>query len=273
MKRRTMFITAALATLGLGAWTLTGDPQSPSTRPATEAEARRIGQIRSDILRLQAMGNRATFDRQWEAARWIAAQLAASGLQVTIDAYERDDASWPNVVARLSGEEDAEVLLTTHLDSMARDSADAPGADDNASGVAVMLQVARDLAATRPARRIVFASFSNEERGLGGSSSYAAAARARGDRIAAVVNIDTLGYNRPARPALLDAARPHGSLKYRIKGAWRGLRNYAIGLAEGDDVLLVAGRGPNRTLVQAVTDTLRRVQGIHVRSRVDDECG
>jgi acetylornithine deacetylase/succinyl-diaminopimelate desuccinylase-like protein len=266
-------IAALLTTIGLTVWALTGSPLTVRYWTPDAQHQLRIDQVRSDIVHLQGLGNRTSREKQWEAARWIAARLEGLALPVAIDSYERDGACWPNVVARLRGESDDQVLVVSHFDSIAHCSGDAPGADDNATGVAAMLQVARDLAQTRLHRSVVFASFSNEERGLGGSASYAAKAKKRGDSIAAVVNIDILGYNRPSRPALLHAAWPHGSLKYRVKGAWRGLRNYAVGLVDGDDVLLVAGREPNRRLVETVAAALVSVPGIHVKQRVDDECG
>jgi hypothetical protein len=275
MARSRVRIAALVVLVGVTVWALTGSPVADRGRTLDAEQQLRVDQLRSDIAALQALGSRATLDNQWEAARWIAARLEGVGLPVVVDTYERAGTSWPNVVAKRAGERDGdgEVLVVSHFDSIARDSEAAPGADDNASGVAAMLQVARDLAGAKLDRSVVFASFSNEERGLGGSASYAAQAKKRGDSIAAVVNVDILGYNRPVRPALLDAAWPHGSLKYRAKGAWRGVRNYAIGLVEGDDVLLVAGREPNRRLAETVAAALRTLPGVNVKLRVDDDCG
>jgi hypothetical protein len=270
MPRFRIRIAALLLLAGGTAWALTGNPLRHRDRGLDAGQLTRIDGLRADILALQALGNRTTFDKQWEAARWVGARLESLGLRATIDTYERDAKSWPNVVARQEGGGDEEVLVISHLDSISRDSTEAPGADDNASGVAAMLQVARDLAGARLDRSVVFASFSNEERGLGGSTSYATRSKQQGDHIVAVVNLDILGYNRPA---LLDAAWPHGTLKYRAKGAWRGVRNYAIGLVEGDDVLLVAGREPNRRLAETVAAALRTVPGVNVKLRVDDDCG
>ena len=57
-----------------------------------------------------------------------------------------------------------------------------PGADDNASGVAVMLELARLMADSKPARSIIFAAFSGEEEGLQGARSYVKAAQRQGAR-------------------------------------------------------------------------------------------
>jgi hypothetical protein len=73
-----------------------------------------------------------------------------------------------------------------------------PGADDNASGVAVMLELARLMADAKPERGIIFAAFSGEEEGLQGSRTYVAAAQRRGARFPlsghiADLNLDTVG--------------------------------------------------------------------------------
>src|SRR5205823_9837653 len=73
-----------------------------------------------------------------------------------------------------------------------------PGADDNASGVAVMLELARLTANARPERSIVFAAFAGEEAGLLGARHYVQMAKAPGGPFAlsghiANLNIDTVG--------------------------------------------------------------------------------
>ncbi|MGH7605994.1 MAG: M20/M25/M40 family metallo-hydrolase, partial [Gemmatimonadales bacterium] len=75
----------------------------------------------------------------------------------------------------------------------------APGADDNASGVAGVLELARRFAATPQPRTVRFVFFPNEEPPSFasddmGSRHYAAAARARGDRIVAMLSIESIGY-------------------------------------------------------------------------------
>lgn len=73
-----------------------------------------------------------------------------------------------------------------------------PGADDDASGVAVMLELARLMADGRPERSVIFAAFAGEEAGLRGSRYYARAAQALGAPFAlsghiADLNLDTVG--------------------------------------------------------------------------------
>jgi Zn-dependent M28 family amino/carboxypeptidase len=86
------------------------------------------------------------------------------------------------------------VLITAHLDDMPEKSV-APGADDNASGsVAVMMAAAR-MAGHQFQRTVRFVFLTGEEQGLLGSYAYATAAKARGDNIVAVYNMDMIGWD------------------------------------------------------------------------------
>lgn len=105
---------------------------------------------------------------------------------------------WENVVATLPGTTDPDeaVLLVGHFDSVSQTSETyAPGADDNGSGTAAIVEAARRLAAARYRRSITFICFSGEEQGLVGSHAYAARALERGENIAGVVNLDCVGWN------------------------------------------------------------------------------
>jgi hypothetical protein len=105
-----------------------------------------------------------------------------------------------NVVAVLPGSDpalrDEYVVLSAHLDHLGVSAT--PGADrifngamDNASGIAVLLQMARELGKGKPPKRtLVFLAATGEEVGLLGSRAYVSAARARGLRIVADLNTD-----------------------------------------------------------------------------------
>ena len=74
-----------------------------------------------------------------------------------------------------------------------------PGADDNASGVAALLELARLLAGTALPRTVRFVAFANEEAPFFygdemGSNLYAARAHAQGERIEAMLSLETVGY-------------------------------------------------------------------------------
>ena len=89
------------------------------------------------------------------------------------------------------------VVISAHLDSRVSDvmnaTADAPGADDDGSGVAAVIESARVLSHYRFAATIVYAVLSGEEQGLYGGKLLAATARARGWRVEAQLNNDIIG--------------------------------------------------------------------------------
>ena len=116
-----------------------------------------------------------------------------------------------NVEATLDGESPELVLVTAHLDSTAKGqppftaSQDpAPGADDDASGVAAVLITARVLAQLagqrRPKRSLRLVLFNAEEVGLVGSEKYAADQKKIGAAIAGVYQMDMIGYNSAPPP-------------------------------------------------------------------------
>jgi len=138
-------------------------------------------------------------------------------------ASEDGGASWrpialPDSIAHLSrnvgadlpgcGDPDSVVILSAHYDSysIAAPYTDAPGADDDATGVAAVLEGARLLSGARVEKTLRFLLFSGEELGLYGSTAYAIAARERGEKIAADLQIDMIGI--PGEPLQVYADWP-----------------------------------------------------------------
>ncbi|MCI0547717.1 MAG: M20/M25/M40 family metallo-hydrolase, partial [Candidatus Rokubacteria bacterium] len=139
----------------------------------------------------------------------------ATGIEVHLRiALERADRRTANVIAVLPGTDPAlagqMVVIGAHYDHLGRaDGAVYHGADDNASGVAVVLGLARAFAATGGApRTLVFAFFSGEELGLLGSGHYVRQPGFDAARVAAMVNFDMVGRLGGSRPTVggLDSA-------------------------------------------------------------------
>ncbi len=141
------------------------------------------------------------------AVDWIAEQLdAVDGVEVWTEEFALGAETRANVVAELAGSEPElpAVLVTAHLDSTASATEGwdaevdpAPGADDDASGIAAVLEVARLMAAEPGGWRhtVRFVLFNAEEVGLVGSEAYVADALSRGEEIAVVLQLDPVGYN------------------------------------------------------------------------------
>ncbi|WP_426512069.1 M20/M25/M40 family metallo-hydrolase [Dactylosporangium sp. McL0621] len=203
----------------------------PGRRPAPQAPDRDLRRllgeldehrIRATVTRLVAFGTRHTLSSQTDPARgigaardWLFAQFqaaaAASGGRMTVElqsfvqppgARNPEPVTVTNVVATLRGTvaPDRIHVVSGHYDSRITDvmnfTADAPGADDDASGVAVVLELAR-VFATRPVEStIVFAAFAGEEQGLFGSTYMAAQFKAAGAKVAAMFSNDIIGASQ-----------------------------------------------------------------------------
>ena len=129
------------------------------------------------------------------AARYIERELAAMGYAPVPQPYDTHAGRVRNIEAALPGSDPETIVVGAHYDSMMG----SPGANDNGSGVAAALELARLLRAASLRRTVRFVWFVNEEvpfyRGDDmGSRRYVALVRARGDRIAAMFSLETIGY-------------------------------------------------------------------------------
>jgi hypothetical protein len=132
------------------------------------------------------------------AGEAIASAMREAGLEVM-----PIDPAAPNVIAVLRGTKaewsGQSVIVGAHYDHLGvgDDGAVRPGADDNASGVAVLLELARQMASSgAPERTVIFAAFAGEETGLVGSKAYVAAPDSwpfPASKAIGMVNLDTVG--------------------------------------------------------------------------------
>jgi Zn-dependent M28 family amino/carboxypeptidase len=118
-----------------------------------------------------------------------------------------------NVVGVLRGSSDRVVLVGAHLDHLGlRDDKLHPGADDNASGVAALLEICGDLARRRGqaalAKTLVCVAFGGEEAGLVGSRAFVREGTVELSRIDHMVNLDMLG--RPLFESMFGQSKPDG---------------------------------------------------------------
>lgn len=114
-------------------------------------------------------------------------------LEVTLNVNTRQsNVTGRNVIAHLKGVTQPSVLLGGHYDSVP----DSPGANDNASGTAVVLDIARNLAGTPLARQTWFVAFDGEEDGLHGSRAFVSKAEPQFmQSLKAMLNFDMVGVN------------------------------------------------------------------------------
>src|SRR5687767_12787794 len=222
-----MRVPPILALAFLGTFPGSARAQVAAAPPARDAgigtlvEAVSAQRIERDIRALAGFGTRHTLSATLSetrgigaARRWIHAELeraaaACDGcLRVTyqrtlVDSGPRiPSPTWVvNVVATLPGASDSGrvLIMSAHYDSRASDAldfeSDAPGANDDASGTAAVLEAARVLAGSgrRFPATIVLAALAGEEQGLYGGQHLAETARERGWRIEGVLNNDIVG--------------------------------------------------------------------------------
>lgn len=136
-----------------------------------------------------------------KAERFIHRSLTAAGLAAERQAYEVRGVTVANLIAEVSGQPAAGparreiVVIGAHYDS----AEGTPGANDNASGVAATLALARAFAAAKPVRTLRFVFFTNEEPPWFqtddmGSVRYARRCREGAEPIVAMMAVETIGY-------------------------------------------------------------------------------
>jgi len=185
--------------------------------------------LQATVNRLVAFGTRHTLsDTVSEtrgigaARRWVKAQFegdgAACGGCLAIDTPQAlvsgtripTPAAVQDVLAIQRGASDPDrvVIISAHVDSRVTDVqnavSDAPGADDDGSGTAAVLEAARVLSKHRFPATIVYAVLSGEEQGLYGGKILADYAKAKGWRVEAVLNNDIIGNTHGQDGALAD---------------------------------------------------------------------
>lgn len=135
------------------------------------------------------------------ARDYIAAQFEALGLRVQLQAFQVNGRDAWNVVGELAGttRPDDIYVVGAHYDSTSERASDlAPGAEDNASGTAGVIEIARAIVATGPAASIRFVAFSGEEQGLHGSTEFVRRLESAGEagRVRGVITMDMISFTR-----------------------------------------------------------------------------
>src|SRR5262245_23972253 len=217
-------LLAASATMALGTRSAEGgDDQGPPVSPDVRHMLNDVSatNIEDSINTLVSFGTRHTLSSQTDpnrgigaATEWVYQQLlqsaAASGGRMTVEKQSFVQPPGPripvpttitNVIATLHGTQPESTgrtyVVSGHLDSRVTDvlngTSDAPGADDDGSGVAAVLELARVMATHQFDATIVFAVFSGEEQGTFGSVNFASRLKAAGTNVAGMFSNDIIG--------------------------------------------------------------------------------
>jgi len=187
-------------------------PSTPEARVAAIAANVEAARMRATVERLVSFGTRHTLSSQTDpkrgigaAVRWAEAEMKSQGLQTlqACDTVTGRRIPTPtkvcNAVAIQRGTERPNdvVIITGHIDSRVSDPMDAvkdaPGANDDGSGTAAVLEAARVLSKHKFPGTIVYAALSGEEQGLHGGKIMADYAKAQGWNVIANLNNDIIG--------------------------------------------------------------------------------
>ncbi|SDM18226.1 M28 family metallopeptidase [Siphonobacter aquaeclarae] len=230
MFRRFIFLLSLSVTSASAQQIVVRDPEISQYVSRVSADS-----LRSTVHKLVSFGTRHTLSTTSDAGKGIGAarnwvlsrfrqfgktsggRLTADLQTWTLKAGERridKDHDIANVVATLKGTDPADsrvFVISAHLDSRAFDimnrDIDAPGANDDGSGVATVLEAARLLSASKFPATVIFLVVSGEEQGLYGAEYFAKQAFENKTLIEAVLNNDTMGSSLGSETALSDNTR------------------------------------------------------------------
>ncbi len=182
--------------------------QATGTDPSIAALVRQVSPSRwfGDVSALAEFSRSSFNTAQLAAARaHIAGQFAALGLAVSEPQFQFTSGTTviaSNVIGRWQGAvtPDDWIVVGGHYDSrqeQASNPANAPGADDNASGCAGVIEAARVLVKGRPASTILFMCYAGEEQGLHGSQAHVTQLNNAGElaRVRRMANMDMIGWS------------------------------------------------------------------------------
>src|ERR1700722_1434066 len=230
--RKTLLIVimAGAMTFAHGQTTINRDPEIASMVKVVNPDS-----LRSYITSMVAFGTRSTVSSTTDKKRgigaareWVLAKFnqfaAASGGRLTafVDTgtYVADgkrvtsNVNLGNAVATLKGTDASDnriFIISGHLDSRRTDvmngTDDAPGANDDGSGSAAVLECARVMSGHSFPATIIFVTVSGEEQGLLGSTYMAKKARVQNWNIEAVLNNDIMGSNNSSETNIIDNTR------------------------------------------------------------------
>jgi Zn-dependent M28 family amino/carboxypeptidase len=130
-----------------------------------------------------------------QVAQYIQKELSKVGLEIEEDSFQWEGKTHKNILGVKRGETspDRVVILGAHYDTVPG----SPGADDNASGIAVLLEVARNIQKISLGSTLKLIAFGLEEYGYVGSLHYAERARRGGEEIHGMISLEMVGFTGP----------------------------------------------------------------------------
>ena len=168
--------------------------------------------LSNDLTNLEGVRHRITGATHLQNVKnIIESHFENEGLEIESYEWEADNYTAKNIIGKIKGKSDAPsvYIIDGHYDTVD----DSPGADDNATAVAGVMEAARILSKYGFDHTIKFIGFDLEEEGLVGSLNYVGSSVANGEPLSGVVNLEMIGYyddapNTQMFPALFESAFP-----------------------------------------------------------------
>ena len=199
--RMLFWLTPAAATTAWLLWYMLKVPgvsYAGALKPLSADEKLIAGNLRGHVEAIASREHNVFRSAELEAsARYVEKTFARLGYAVAAQRFQSGQVEVRNIEVEVRGGTRASeiVLVGAHYDS----AAGAVGANDNGSGVAAMLELARLLKEANPTRTLRFVAFVNEEAPFYrsdamGSRHYARRSKERGENIIAMFSLETIGY-------------------------------------------------------------------------------
>jgi acetylornithine deacetylase/succinyl-diaminopimelate desuccinylase-like protein len=234
-----------------------------------------IENIYKTVEELQKFETRYSWEKQDEVASYLFKKFQEYDIPVEFDEYYFKDKKWKNVVATIHGKRKPEdiYMVIAHFDSISKQpEISAPGADDNASGTAAVLEIARILKDVQLDSSIQFGIFSNEEQDGLGSKHFAKKARRQGLRIKGCINLDVIGYNGAMVSPTGEASKKKDLIGI-AKLKFRTARNQIHEYLHPNGIVIIAGRPQNESLVKITSSFFNKYSNIGIKEIVGEDCG
>jgi Zn-dependent M28 family amino/carboxypeptidase len=177
-----------------------GESYNGALPPLSKTESELQASLKRDVGMLSekiGIRNYQNYQHLLAAKEYLAKELTTAGYSVKNLDYSIENKTYTNLEVEIPGTTRAEEILVigAHYDS----AFTSPGANDNGTGAAAVLALAREFAKSKPMRTLRFVEFTNEEPPYFwtdnmGSSVYARQAKQRGDKIVGMFSLETLGY-------------------------------------------------------------------------------
>jgi hypothetical protein len=250
-----LFITILLATFLIYSVLKTRSSSSVSASRPHSTYVGDVHQLYTHVEHLSVtIGSRSLYeyDKIEDTKRYIVSCLKTFGYIPTLQNYDYEGKTFSNIIVSIPGVQypDEAVIVGAHYDSVYG----TPGADDNASAVAVLLEMCRALKSVSPGRTLKLIFFFLEEPPVFrtehmGSYVYAKEAKARNENITAMICLEMVGYYSDKKDGQTFPL-PLMSMMYSTT----------------PDFIAVVGNLKSRTLVEKVKNSIVKACGIPVET-------